>query len=80
MESKELMVKPQGFSYYVVFMSKIFQYLKEVKNELVKVVWPSRRDTVKMTLIVIVFSLMVSLFLGAIDYGLTKGLEQLLHP
>lgn len=61
-------------------MTKIFQYLKEVKNELVKVVWPSRRETIKITVIVIVFSLLVSLFLGAVDYGLTKGLESLLHP
>lgn len=59
-------------------MSKVLQYLKEVKNELVKVVWPSRRDTVKMTIIVIVFSVMVSVFLGAVDYGLSKLLEQVL--
>lgn len=53
-------------------MLNVFQYLREVKTELVKVVWPSRRDTVKMTLIVIIFSLFVAVFLGAVDYGLNE--------
>ena len=56
-------------------MSKILQYLKEVRNELVKVVWPSRKETVRMTLVVIAFSVGVAIFLGAIDLGLTKLLE-----
>lgn len=56
-------------------MNKIFQYLREVKNEMRKVVWPSRKETVKMTLIVILFSLLVSFFLGAVDLGLIKLIE-----
>ena len=56
-------------------MSKIFQFLKEVKNEMLKVVWPSRQETIRMTILVIAFSLVVSLFLGAVDYGFTKLLE-----
>ena len=56
-------------------MFKIIQYLKEVRNELVKVVWPSRQETIRMTLIVIAFSVGVAVFLGAIDIGLTKLLE-----
>lgn len=53
-------------------MSRIFQYLREVKNELFKVVWPSRRDTVKMTFIVIVFSALVAVFLSVVDFGLAR--------
>jgi len=56
-------------------MNKILQYLREVKNEMRKVVWPSRKETVKMTLIVILFSLLVSFFLGAVDLGLIKLIE-----
>jgi preprotein translocase subunit SecE len=59
-------------------MSKIIQFLKEVKNEMSKVVWPSRRETVKMTVIVVVFSVVVALFLGAVDYGLTQVLKIIL--
>ena len=53
-------------------MSKIAQYLREVKNELAKVVWPSRNETLKMTIVVILFSVGVAVFLGAIDLGLTE--------
>lgn len=46
----------------------MFQFLIEVKNELAKVVWPSRNDTIRYTITVIVFSLVVSAILGAFDY------------
>lgn len=50
----------------------MFQFLTEVKNELAKVVWPTRSETVKYTVIVILFSLGVALILGAFDYGLLR--------
>lgn len=53
-------------------MSKIIQFLKEVKVELAKVVWPSKKEALKTTTIVILFSLLVAAFLGLIDYGLTR--------
>jgi preprotein translocase subunit SecE len=46
----------------------MFQFFIEVKNELAKVVWPSRNDTVKYTLTVIIFSIVVAAILGAFDY------------
>lgn len=53
-------------------MHKIIQFLKDVRVELAKVVWPTRREALKITGIVILFSLAVALFLGAVDYGLTR--------
>lgn len=53
-------------------MNKIIQFFKEVWIELGKVVWPTRKEALKITGIVIVFSLGVAVFLGAIDYGLTE--------
>jgi len=53
-------------------MQRIIQFFKEVRVELTKVVWPSRREALKITGIVIVFSLLVALFLGLIDYGLAR--------
>ncbi len=47
---------------------KISNFLKEVRQELKKVTWPSRQDTIKYTLIVIVISLGVAFFLGAADF------------
>ncbi|MDP3741302.1 MAG: preprotein translocase subunit SecE [bacterium] len=53
-------------------MNKIIQFFKEVRVELTKVVWPTKREALKATGIVILFSLIVSIFLGLIDFGLTK--------
>ncbi|OGE83217.1 MAG: preprotein translocase subunit SecE [Candidatus Doudnabacteria bacterium RIFCSPLOWO2_01_FULL_44_21] len=52
-----------------------WQFLKEAKSELTKVVWPSRKETIRVTIAVIVISLAVAVFLGAIDFGLTNLVE-----
>lgn len=56
-------------------MTNPIQFLKEAKNELLKVVWPSRKEILRITIGVIVLSLAVAAFLGAVDYGLTKLFE-----
>jgi len=53
-------------------MSRIIRFFKEVWVELGKVVWPSRREALKITGIVILFSVFVAVFLGIVDFGLTK--------
>ncbi len=45
----------------------MLDFLKDVKLELSRVNWPSRQDTVKYTMVVIVFSVVMSLFLGGLD-------------
>ena len=60
-------------------MSTVFNFFREVKSELFKVVWPSRRDTLRYTITVIVFSISVSVILGAADYGLLRAFEALLN-
>jgi preprotein translocase subunit SecE len=59
-------------------MSSISNYLSEVRAELGKVVWPSRKDTVRYTIMVVIFSLVVAAILGAADFGLLKGIQSLL--
>lgn len=51
------------------------QFVKEAKAELTKVVWPTRKETFRITMGVIALSLGVAIFLGAVDYGLTKLFE-----
>ncbi|OGE79297.1 MAG: preprotein translocase subunit SecE [Candidatus Doudnabacteria bacterium RIFCSPHIGHO2_01_FULL_46_14] len=53
-------------------MSRILQFFREVWVELGKVVWPSRREALKITGIVVLFCTIVALFLGVIDFGLAK--------
>ncbi len=59
-------------------MDKLFNYFKGAKEELAKVVWPSRQTTINHTLMVILISVGIALFLGAIDYGLSRLLELLI--
>lgn len=47
-------------------------FLREVSEELRKVVWPTRDEVIRLTTIVILVSLLVGLFLGGIDFALTK--------
>ncbi len=52
-------------------MPNIFVFLKEVKEELGKVTWPSQEQTIRYTILVILVAVVVGLFLGGLDYLLT---------
>ena len=52
-------------------MPNIIGFLKEVREELVKVAWPSREQTIRYTILVILVAVVVGLFLGGLDYILT---------
>jgi preprotein translocase subunit SecE len=50
-------------------------FLREVRDELKKVVWPSKQEVIRLTLVVIVVSLIVGLFLGGLDFLFVKIIE-----
>jgi preprotein translocase subunit SecE len=54
------------------------QFLREVKTELKKVTWPSRKDTVAATGVVLVAVFIIALFLGIVDSGLSTLIRELL--
>ena len=47
----------------------------EVRDELKKVVWPSRVEVIRLTGVVILVSLFVGVYLGGADFILTKLVE-----
>lgn len=47
---------------------KIISFLKEVRLEMKKVNWPTRKETIRYTLIVIGLSVAVAAFLGSLDF------------
>jgi len=49
-------------------MNKLITFIKEARTELFKVNWPSKKQTLNYTLIVIGLSLAVAAFLGGLDY------------
>lgn len=48
-------------------LTRITTFLKEVRVELRKVNWPTRKQTIKYTLIIIGVSFAVAIFLGGLD-------------
>jgi preprotein translocase subunit SecE len=60
----------------MTFFNKIIIFLKEVRLEMKKVNWPTKRETLNYTLIVIVASFAVAAFLGLLDFIFTLLLER----
>jgi preprotein translocase subunit SecE len=50
-------------------------FLGNIQDELKKVTWPTRKDVVKLTLVVIIISLIIGLYVGIIDVLLAKVLN-----
>ncbi|MEK7618793.1 MAG: preprotein translocase subunit SecE [Patescibacteria group bacterium] len=59
-------------------VDKTVRYFKESYFELKKVVWPTRQEIITHTIIVIVMSIFIAVFLGALDVIFTIGIEKLL--
>jgi preprotein translocase subunit SecE len=53
-------------------MKDVIQFLSEVRTELNKVVWPNYNDWVGSTIIVLILVVIFALYLGFIDFGLSK--------
>lgn len=49
-----------------------FSAVRDIYDELRKVVWPSRKETFRLTLIVLAICIAVGILLGALDYGFSE--------
>jgi preprotein translocase subunit SecE len=54
------------------------EFFREVKVELKKVVWPTRKQTSGTTMVVIIFVFVVAVFLGIFDYSLSSLVQVVL--
>jgi len=54
------------------------QFFREVKVELTKVTWPSKKQTIGSTAVVIVFVFVIAIFLGLVDVGLSNLIRLIL--
>jgi preprotein translocase subunit SecE len=59
-------------------VQKIFQFLKEVRFELKRVTWPSRKETLAGTMVVLIIVLIAASFLGIVDVGLSELIKTVL--
>ena len=56
-------------------MSKLTEYIKETRAELKHVTWPTRKQAIMYTVVVIVISIVTALYLGLFDYVFTTLLK-----
>lgn len=53
-------------------INKITKFLKEIRQELTKVAWPSKEELRDSTIVVILLSIFMSAFIGIVDFGLSR--------
>ncbi len=61
-----------------IIIDQIKQFLIGSKVELKKVTWPTPKQTLASTSVVIIVVIIVSVFLGVVDFGLTKIIKLVL--
>ena len=59
-------------------MVKAVQFLSEVKGEVKKVTWPSKKEAMGGTAVVLMVVLIMAVFLGVVDLLLSKIIEAIL--
>ena len=73
---------PPGLSFFYLsvlrMLTKAKEFLTDVKVEVKKVTWPSRKEAIGGTMVVLVVVFFVSLYLGIIDTLLSKIVESLI--
>ena len=62
----------------IKYVDQSLQFLREVKVELKKVAWPSRKQAMGSTIVVIMLVMLVSFFLGIVDIGLSSLIKAVL--
>ena len=58
---------------------KVKEYFKEVYLETKRVTFPSRKETMKGTYVVVITVVVAAVFLGLVDVGLAKIVQSLFH-
>lgn len=54
------------------------QFLADAKVELKKVTWPTRKELLSTTAVVIILVLLIAFFLGIVDLGLVKIIKNVI--
>ena len=60
-------------------MTRAIQFLSDVKGEVKKVTWPSKKEAMGGTAVVLVVVFVTAFFLGLVDMVLSKIVEALLN-
>lgn len=59
-------------------MNSLFRYFADSRAELSKVTWPNRRQTARLTVLVIIFSLIFAVILGGLDLVFSELVQRVI--
>ena len=51
-------------------MNRLISFCTEARAEFGKINWPTTQETARMTAVVVILSIAIAAFLGAVDFGL----------
>jgi len=71
--------KPSTGTIKIAYLENGIQFLREAKAELKKVTWPSKKQTIGSTVVVIILVVIISLFLGVVDLALSSLIHVVLQ-
>jgi len=60
-------------------MTSPLTFILETRDELKKVVWPSRAEVIRLTGIVIIISVVVGLYIGGLDFTFAWLMERFVY-
>jgi len=55
-----------------------FQFLQQVRSEVAKIVWPTRREVMLTTIMVFIMATLTAIFFALVDLGIRGGLRGIL--
>lgn len=61
----------------ITIINQFTKFIKDVRNELRKVVWPTQKDVVISTIVVIVAVVIVGIYISLLDVSLTYILTKI---
>jgi preprotein translocase SecE subunit len=61
-----------------IYLKPLMDYFAASRIELAKVTWPNRRQTARLTLLVIAFSIVMAIVLGALDSFFTFLIQKII--
>ncbi|MBW1667764.1 MAG: preprotein translocase subunit SecE [Deltaproteobacteria bacterium] len=68
----------EGGGFPVKYIKIAGQFLRESRMELKKVKWPTRKELLASTAVVLVLVLAIAFFLGLVDFGLIKIIKNIM--
>lgn len=60
-------------------MAKVTEFYGEVKREIAKVTWPTKQETIRATIMVLVMAVIASIFFFAVDAVVGSGIRTIIQ-